>query len=260
MKTKHGILFGIAALLAAAIVLFAACGGGGGSSGPKVDIPSVSDVPALPGGTTPVTTANVEWIEALLDDLEGILDNIYDDLEDAVYTAAEDKGDNPDELPFNFTGDINMSGFSGITSGELTVTVHEDFSGNETYGSFSRTIDSTVKTTIVTAYSGPQIWEGSVFSEAAAAAGSEKSGKQTVAQAYGLTVTYEGKSAKIIYSSTSTYTENTSGWTWSEKGKVTVYGEDDVKVYEIPIDNKDSDTYDEPGSYKSVNKSARRLF
>jgi hypothetical protein len=225
MKTKHGIrvrqslTFGIVAVLAAAMVLFAACGGSSGSSGPKVSVPSAGSLPALVG--TAVTKNDTAWIEGVLTDLEDTFDNnFYSQLQAKVVAAQPITGS-----PYNFSGDINLVGIYGITSGTLTTIVHVE--ANDT--SENSKVDTKAKTNLVTT-SGLTVLTDSVWGQAYSESWAKAYSFKEVT-AFGFTVTKGGISAKIVYSST--YTETDTSWTL--KGKVTVYGANNEKVYEDDI-------------------------
>jgi hypothetical protein len=245
MKTKHGIIFGVAALLFAAIVLFAACGGGGGSSGPSVTVPKPGSLPSLPTGATAATETDTTWIGEVLEGLDSTFNNsFYGSLENAVETAATANGDDIEETPFNFKGDINLSSFYGITSGTLTVTVHAEFEGTDESGRESSKVDTEAKTDIVTT-SGITVLAGSVWSQAYSASGNKNSYKSTEKTAFGFTVTKGGKAAKIVYSLTYTETGNASGGKWNENGTITVYGADNAVVYTDTIKDSGSEEWDD---------------
>jgi hypothetical protein len=240
MKTKHGILLGIAALLAA-MVLLACGGGGGGPSGPKVNPPDPGAIPTLPSGSTPVTVSDTAWIADVLEDIE----DFYDDLGDAVQEEVFKDGE-PEKSPYNYQDDINLAGSQGITSGTVTVTVHYEFNVNENTGSGSMSGTSKVaaKTNIVTS-SGLTVLAGSTLSTAMSMSQNNNGYNQTLSEAYGLTVVSGGKTAKVVGSETHTGNENSSGWSYTEKGNVTVYGANDEKVFEDSYSDSDSGKWDD---------------
>jgi hypothetical protein len=246
MKTKHGILFGIAALLATAMVLFAACGGGG-SSGPQVKVPSPGELPDLPDGPAAVTDEDDDktWIEnTLMDAIDDFSDYLDDAVEEELY--PED-GIGLEDLPFNKNNEeINLADYYGITSGTITVTVHADGEGSEeTGGKMNGKRDIVAKTDILTD-SGLLVKAGSSSSEAYSISGNQNGYNETEKFAYGLTVVYLGKAAKIVGSLTYTDTGNlsTGRRKVTEKGKITVYGADDTPVYELLIDESDETDWD----------------
>ncbi|GHV96289.1 hypothetical protein AGMMS50293_26090 [Spirochaetia bacterium] len=210
----------------------------GNEPGVSLAPPAVGNLPALPstGGITAISTPSDA--DALLLALKN--SGLYSEIQNKIYDALEAKAQKLSDgiWNWNFNDYIVEAGLSISATGGDT----------ETRSSFTGSYNTTTAVTAqnytwngVTLYSGSKIQEIEKFSVYDAS--SPATGSEERAGTWGLTVSANGKAAKIIFSATSSGSGaiDEDEWDFSNRvasGFLRVYGAADALEKEVVISNK----------------------
>jgi hypothetical protein len=258
---RNVLLTGLVSALLIAVLLFAACSDGGGSSG--LSTPKPGDLPALPSEESGITPVTQDDVAALLTGLKSGVLTLRGQVESLIkQKATTDKWEVKDTTSLPGLS-INAS---GSVAEKSTVDWDNPKAGNymEKSENYNASINFTDNKSVggVTVYKGSSIAEEIGYSGritlkslAAEKIGVNLNGTMKESYAYGLTVSYNGKSGKIVLEARLTASANKDEefdpsvfedfdnfnpynlLTPKYSGSLQVFGADDKVLYQEDITN-----------------------